>query len=71
MPSITDKDYADVANAVLDGTDKIVETVSQPALDAKDVLEEDLVIITGGQPVWTAGMTNMIQVRRCRALNDT
>jgi pyruvate kinase len=52
----------------LKDTDEIVETVSRRALDAKDVSEEDLIIITAGQPVWTAGMTNMIQVKRCQSV---
>jgi pyruvate kinase len=49
----------------LKDTDNIIETVAKLSVDAGDMSVGDLAIITAGQPVWVAGMTNMIQVKRC------
>ncbi len=49
----------------LKDTDHIIEKVVKLSIDAGDISKGDLAIITAGQPVWVAGMTNMIQVKRC------
>lgn len=47
-------------------TDDIIEKISQLAVATGDLAAGDLAVITAGHPLWVAGMTNMIQVRRCR-----
>jgi len=45
--------------------DDIIEIVAEQSIDAGDMLEGDLAIITAGQPFRAAGITNMIRVKRC------
>ena len=45
-------------------TDDVIEIVAKRSIDAGDLSEGDLAIITAGQPVWAADMTNMIRVKR-------
>ena len=45
-------------------TDDVIEIVVKRSIDAGDLSEGDLAVITAGQPVWVAGMTNMIRVKR-------
>jgi pyruvate kinase len=45
-------------------TDDVIEIVAKRSIDAGDLSEGDLAIITAGQPVWVADMTNMIRVIR-------
>ncbi len=45
-------------------TDDIIEIVANRSIDAGDLSEGDLAIITAGQPVWVADVTNMIRVKR-------
>jgi pyruvate kinase len=47
-------------------TDDMIEKVSKGAVETGDLSEGDLAVITAGHPVWVAGMTNMIRVKRCR-----
>lgn len=47
-------------------TDDMIEKVSKRAVETGDLSEGDLAVITAGHPVWVAGMTNMIRVKRCR-----
>ena len=47
-------------------TDDIVEIATKHAVDAKDLSKGDLAVITAAHPVWSSGMTNMIQVKQCR-----
>jgi len=47
-------------------TDDMIEKVSKRAIETGDLSSGDLAVITAGHPVWVAGMTNMIQVKRCR-----
>jgi len=47
-------------------TDDMIEKVSKGAIETGDLSEGDLAVITAGHPVWVAGMTNMIRVKRCR-----
>ncbi len=49
----------------LKNTDDIIEKVIKLSFDAGDLSTGDLAIITAGQPVWVAGMTNMMQVKQC------
>ncbi|WP_413910581.1 pyruvate kinase [Desulfobacula sp.] len=49
----------------LKDTDDIIEKVAKLSVGAGDMSVGDLAIITAGQPAWIAGMTNMIQVKRC------
>ena len=46
-------------------TDDMIEKVSKRAVETGDLSSGDLAVITAGHPVWVAGMTNMIQVKRC------
>jgi len=46
-------------------TDDMIEKVSKRAVEIGDLSEGDLAVITAGHPVWVAGMTNMIRVKRC------
>jgi pyruvate kinase len=43
-------------------TDGLIEKVSKKAVETGDLIEGDLAVITAGNPVWVAGMTNMIRV---------
>jgi pyruvate kinase len=45
-------------------TDDVIEIVVKLLIDAGDLSEGDLAIITASQPVWVADMTNMIRVKR-------
>jgi pyruvate kinase len=46
-------------------TDDMIDKVSEKALEAGDLSEGDLAVITAGHSVSGAGMTNMIRVTRC------
>jgi pyruvate kinase len=46
------------------GTDDMIETAAQSALHTGTVTKGDLVVITAGHPVWQAGTTNMLRVKR-------
>ena len=50
----------------LKDTDDIIEKLARLSVDAGDMSVGDLAVITAGHPVWVAGMTNMIHVKRCR-----
>ncbi len=43
-------------------TDDLIEKVSKKAVETGDLVEGELAVITAGNPVWVAGMTNMIRV---------
>jgi len=45
-------------------TDDMIEKAALTALESGYVSKGDLVIITAGQPVWVAGSTNMVRVKR-------
>jgi pyruvate kinase len=45
-------------------TDEMIENAASSALDTGDVSRGDLVVITAGHPVWVAGKTNMMRVKR-------
>jgi pyruvate kinase len=47
-------------------TDDVIEIVVKRSVDGGDLSRGDLTVITAGQPVWVAGMTNMIRVKQCR-----
>jgi pyruvate kinase len=47
-------------------TDDMIERVSKMAVETGDLSKGDLAVITAGHPVWVAGTTNMIRVKRCR-----
>ena len=47
-------------------TDDMIERVSKMAVETGDLSEGDFAVITAGHPVWVAGTTNMIRVKRCR-----
>ena len=47
-------------------TDDMIEKVSNRAVETGYLSEGDLAVITAGHPVWVAGTTNMIRVKRCR-----
>ncbi len=49
----------------LKDTDDVIEIVAKHAVDAGDLSQGDLTVITAGQPIWVAGMTNMIRVKQC------
>jgi len=49
-------------------TDDMIEKVSKRAVETGDLSERDLAVITAGHPVWVAGKTNMIRVKRCRVI---
>jgi pyruvate kinase len=42
--------------------DDLIEKVSKRVVETGDLIEGDLAVITAGNPVWIAGMTNMIRV---------
>jgi len=44
----------------------MIEKVSKRAVETGDLSEGDLAVITAGYPVWVAGMTNIIRVKRRR-----
>ena len=46
--------------------DDMIEKVSNSVVGIGDLSEGDLAAIAAGHPVWAAGMTNMIRVKRCR-----
>jgi pyruvate kinase len=46
-------------------TDDMIEKVSKRAVETGALSEGDLAVITAGHPVWVAGTTNMIRVKRC------
>ena len=46
-------------------TDDVIEIVTKRSVEAGDLSGGDLAVITAGQPVWVAGMTNMIRVKQC------
>ncbi len=43
-------------------TDDLIEQVSQRAVKTSNLIQGNLAVITAGNPVWVAGMTNMIRV---------
>ncbi|MFZ7112521.1 MAG: pyruvate kinase [Desulfatiglandales bacterium] len=45
-------------------TDEMIDDAARTALDTGRVSEGDLVVITSGHPVWVAGTTNMVRVKR-------
>ncbi len=45
-------------------TDDIIEIIANRSADAGDMSKGDLAVITAGHPVWEAGMSNMILVKR-------
>jgi pyruvate kinase len=45
-------------------TDDMIEKAAQTALETGYVSKGDLVVITAGHPVWVAGTTNMLRVKR-------
>ncbi len=45
-------------------TDDMIEKAAQTALRTGHVSKGDLVVITAGHPVWVAGTTNMLRVKR-------
>ncbi|BBO83169.1 pyruvate kinase [Desulfosarcina ovata subsp. sediminis] len=42
--------------------DDLIEKVSKRVVETGDLIEGDLAVITAGNPIWIAGMTNMIRV---------
>jgi pyruvate kinase len=44
-------------------TDEMIETAAATAREGGFVSTGDLAVITAGQPVWTAGTTNMVRVK--------
>jgi pyruvate kinase len=44
--------------------DDMIEIVAKRSIDAGDMAEGDLAVIIEGHPVWEAGTTNMIRVKR-------
>ncbi len=47
-------------------TDQVIELSAKAALETKEVKTGDLVVITIGHPLWVAGTTNMIRVKKIR-----
>lgn len=45
-------------------TDDMIENAARSAMETRLVSKGDLVIITSGHPVWVAGTTNMVRVKR-------
>jgi pyruvate kinase len=45
-------------------TDHMIESATRSALESGHVSKGDLVVITSGHPVWVAGTTNMVRVKR-------
>jgi pyruvate kinase len=45
-------------------TDEMIENAASSALNTGDVARGDIVVITAGHPVWVAGKTNMLRVKR-------
>ena len=43
-------------------TDDLIEKVYKNAIETGDLTEGELAVITAGNPVWVAGMTNMVRV---------
>ncbi|MBU4317717.1 MAG: pyruvate kinase [Proteobacteria bacterium] len=46
-------------------TEDIVEIAVKRAVETGDMAEGELAVITAGHPLWSVGMTNMIQVKKC------
>lgn len=46
------------------GTDEMIENAARSALETGHGTRGDLVVITTGHPVWVAGTTNMLRVKR-------
>ena len=46
-------------------TDDMIEKVSKRAVETGLLYKGDLAVITAGHPVWVAGTTNMIRVKKC------
>jgi len=46
-------------------TEDIIEIAVKRAVETGDMAEGALAVITAGHPLWSAGMTNMIQVIKC------
>lgn len=44
-------------------TDDLIEKAAQSALETGKVKKGDVIVITAGHPVWTAGTTNMLQIK--------
>jgi pyruvate kinase len=47
-----------------DDTDEIIEKAAESALKTGYVKAGDVVVITGGRPLYAAGTTNMLWVKR-------
>lgn len=45
-------------------TDEMIEKVAESALETGKVKKGDLIVITGGHPVWVEGSTNMMKVKQ-------
>ncbi len=45
-------------------TDAMIEDGAKSALETGLVSKGDLIVITAGHPVWVAGTTNMVKVKR-------
>ncbi|MBU1171114.1 MAG: pyruvate kinase [Proteobacteria bacterium] len=50
--------------AIPNNTDEMIEKVAESALETGAVQKGDLIVITGGHPVWVEGTTNMMKVKR-------
>ena len=46
-------------------SDNIVQIATRRSVDAGDLSDKDLAVITASHPVWASGDTNMIQVKKC------
>ena len=46
-------------------SDDIVQIATRRSVDAGDLSDGDLAVITASHPVWVSGDTNMIQVKKC------
>lgn len=45
-------------------TDEMIDKAASLALEMENVSKGDLIVITAGHPVWVAGATNMLRVKR-------
>jgi pyruvate kinase len=50
--------------SIAEDTDEMIESAAASALDTGEVAPGDLVVITGGRPIYEAGTTNMLWVKR-------
>jgi pyruvate kinase len=50
--------------SLADDTDEMIESAAESALQTGHVHSGDLVVITGGRPLYAAGTTNMLWVKR-------